>query len=357
MRVLEIAGRLDADQVERGFASIGDSAAAMAREVDTASSKAEGAASRLDRVGESADNLDSKSAQATGSLGALSSGFELVGLEKYAMGLQSAAMATDFFAGVGEGLNLITQLSIVQRARDAAMALRQAVSNRIAAAATRAQAVAQRVLNVAMRANPIGLIITAALLLAAGFVMLYRRSERFRSIVQAVGRAGRAALGWVVSKASELVSWVGSRIPGGFSRVASAARLYLRIATLPMRTLIDVARNVIEWVGDRIPGAFSTVKAAAGRIGSALSAPFRGLLDIIKSIVDWIGRIDFPDAPDWVGKIPGLRTTIAGGAGRVAPAGAAVAATVIVQGIVDDRTVRQIERAQGNALRRAGLVR
>jgi hypothetical protein len=328
----------------------------MAREVDTASSKAEGAASRLDRVGESADNLDSKSAQATGSLGALSSGFELVGAEKYAGALQSAALATDFLAGVGEGLNLITNLSIVQRARDAAMALRQAVANRIAAGATRAQAVAQRVLNVAMRANPLGLVIAEALLLAAGFVMLYKRSERFRSIVQAVGRAGRAALGWVVSKASELVNWVGSRIPGGFSRVASAARTYFRIATTPMRTLIDVAKSVINWVGDRIPGAFAAVSRKASSISSTLLAPFRGLRDLISDIISAIDRIDFPSPPKGLDKVPGLRVGLTGPTpGAMAPAN--VQATTIVQGIVDERTVRQIGRAQVNALRRVGAVR
>lgn len=357
MRVLEIEGRLDASRVESGFADVGDSAADMAREVDSASRKAEGAASRLDRVGDSADNLDSKSAQATGSLGALSSGFELVGAEKYAMGLQSAALATDFLAGVGEGLNLITQLSIVQRARDALMAARQAVANRLAAAATRAQAVAQRVLNVAMRANPIGLIITAALLLAAGFVLLYKRSERFRSIVQAVGRAGRAALQLIVAKSRELINWVGSKIPGGFGTMQRLAVGYIKLVTLPMRTVISVARSIINWVGDRIPGAFATVKRAASSIGDTLLAPFRALRDMIQSVVGWIDKIDFPSPPGWIDKIPGVGRV----AGRTSTSGAVVvpnvSTTVVVQGIVDDRTVRQIERAQANALRRVGLVR
>lgn len=353
MRVLEIEGRLDASRVESGFADVGDSAADMAREVDQASRKAEGAASRLDRVGDSADNLDSKSAQATGSLGALSSGFELVGAEKYAMGLQSAAMATDFLAGVGEGLNLITQLSIVQRARDALMAARQAVANRLAAAATRAQALAQRVLNVAMRANPIGLIITAVIALVAGFVLLYRRSERFRSIVQAVGRAGRAALGLIVSKSQELVRWVGSKIPGGFSTMKSLVVGYIRLVTLPLRTVVTVLTSVAKWAKEKVPGAFETLKTKASNISSTLTAPFRGLLDLIKDIVGWISKIDFPKPPGWIDKIPGVGRTAA----PTTFAPATVSSTVVVQGIVDDRTVRQIERAQANALRRVGAIR
>lgn len=356
MRVLEIEARMDTAKAESGFESVGSSAADMAREVDRASDKVRQSASRLDSVAESADNLDSKSAQATGSLGALSSGFELVGLEKYATGLQSAAMATDFFAGVGEGLNLITQLSIVQRARDAAMAVRQAVANRAAAAATRAQAIATRVLNAAMRANPIGLVITAVLLLIAGFVLLYKRSDRFRSIVQAVGRAGRAAIGWVVDKSRELVRWIGDRIPGGFQTVKRAAELYIRLATLPLRTLITVATRVVEWARDKIPGAFRAMRDTASNIADKLLSPFRSLRDLVEEVVGWIGKIDFPNAPGWLDKIPGVGRTVAGSTTvGVVPAGT-VSATVIVQGIVDDRTVRQIETAQLRALRRTGVV-
>lgn len=353
MRVLEIEGRLDASKVESGFAEVGDSAAAMAREVDSASRKVEGAATRLDTVGESADDLDSKAAQATGSLGALSSGFELVGAEKYAVGLQSAALATDFLAGVGEGLNLVTRLTVVQKVRDAAATAAQRVANLAAAGATKAQTVAQRALNLAMRANPIGLIITGAVLLVGLLVLLYKRSERFRSIVQAVGRAGKAALGWVVDEASDLVDWVGDRIPGGFRTVQRAAMLYFRLATAGPRLLIGAVRDVIEWAG-KVPKAFSAVKDRAVSIGRDMTAPFRDLLDLIQDIVGWIGRIDFPDAPKWVGKIPGLGRTVATGpTTALAPN---VSSTVIVQGVVDDRTVRSIERTQANLLRRVGAI-
>lgn len=352
MRVLEIEGRLDASKVESGFADVGASAADMAREVDSASRKVEGAASRLDSVGESADDLDSKAAQATGSLGALSSGFELVGAEKYAMGLQSAALATDFLAGVGEGLNLVTRLTVVQKVRDAAATAAQRAANLAAAGATRVQTVAQRALNLAMRANPIGLIITGAILLVGFLVLLYKRSDRFRSIVQTTGRAGRAALGWVVTKAQELVRWIGDRIPGGFQTVKRAAELYVRLATLPLRTLIDVSGKVVTWARDKIPSAFRTMRDTASNIAERLLAPFRSLRDMIESVVSWIGKIDFPSAPGWLKDLPGVPgRTLPGTSLAVAPN---VSSTVVVQGVVDDRTVRQIERASLNALRRVG---
>lgn len=354
MRVLEIEGRADFDKIEAGFDDVGRAADDMARKVDGASRQVENTASRLDRVGESADNLDSKAAQATGSLGALSSGFELVGAEKYAGTLQSAALATDFLAGVGEGLNLITNLSVVAKARDIVVTKAQAVANRASAAATRAMTLAQRGLNLAMRANPIGLIITGVILLGTLFVLLYKRSDRFRSIVNAVGRAGRAALGWVVEKARDLLNWVGSKIPGGFQTVKRAAELYIRLATLPMRTLIDVAVKVVTWARDKIPAAFRTMRDTASNIADKLTAPFRALRDLVEDVVGWIGKIDFPNAPGWIDKIPGVGRTVAGAGGGVL--GGNVTVTTVINGVVSERTAREVERANANALRRVGVV-
>jgi hypothetical protein len=51
---------------------------------------------------EGTDRLDTASSGLTSSLGALGSGFELVGLPNYQGALEGAALATDFFSGVGE---------------------------------------------------------------------------------------------------------------------------------------------------------------------------------------------------------------------------------------------------------------
>ena len=48
---------------------------------------------------------------------------------------------------------------------------------------TQAATVAQTAMNVVLKANPIGLVISAVSLLAAGFIALYNRSETFRQIV------------------------------------------------------------------------------------------------------------------------------------------------------------------------------
>ncbi len=78
--------------------------------------------------------------------------------------------------------------------------------------ATRAWIIAQGGLNAVLMANPIGAVITAVALLAAGLVIAYKRSETFRAIANAAFRAVGNAVLIVVD-----------RILWGFQKMAQAA--------------------------------------------------------------------------------------------------------------------------------------
>ena len=71
---------------------------------------------------------------------------------------------------------------------------------------------AQVVWNFVMKANPIGLIITAVAALAAGLVIAYNESETFRNFVNNLGKTGQKAFGWVADKVETLVGWIKSLI-------------------------------------------------------------------------------------------------------------------------------------------------
>lgn len=129
-------------------------------------------------------------------------------------------------------------------------------------AATLALAGAQKVLNAVMRANPIGLIITAVVLLVAGFVLLYKKSDTFRKIVQAVGKAGQAAIGWVVTKAQQLWQKIQSLGP-----------------------VLTTAKNI-------------GVKAF-----EAYTLPIRTVIGWVAKLIDKIKGIDWPSPPSWVTKV------------------------------------------------------
>ena len=250
-RDVELAIRLSTDvgDTARDFDRVGDAADRMGRDVVDASRDSERATRDL---GESADNLDSTAGKATGAMGALSSGFDLVGAEKYSAALGGAAMATDFLSGVGQSLTLILESERIVK-------LKSAIASGIQTAATKAQTVAQRALNLVMRANPIGLLIAAGVALAAGFAVLYNKSETFRGAVHAVGRFGKAALDLVINAARDVGSW--------FGRLGDAAGAAKRLA--------EPAIN-------------------------AILTPVRALRDMISSVVDWIGNIDWPEPPQWM---------------------------------------------------------
>jgi hypothetical protein len=268
---IELALRMTADvaDVDSAFNNVGSSATAMGNDVAAASAKAEASVGGLDRVAGSADNLDDKAGRATGALGALSAGFELVGMEKYATGLQSASMATDFFSGVGQSATLILESQRLTQIKSTVASARATVVTTAQSGATKVLTVAQRALNIVMRANPIGLAIVAATALVGLFVLLYKRSDTFRGAVQSAGKIAQTALGWVVNSAKSVWEWIGK---------------------LP-KTVADFTDKV-GWAKTLVKGYFEI-----------MTLPARTLLDVVKSIIDFIGKIDFPSPPDW---IPGV---------------------------------------------------
>ena len=183
------------------------------------------------------------------------------------------------------------------------------------AAATKAAAVAQRILNVAMRANPIGLVITAVIALVALLVVLYKKNENVRRIIQAVGRFGAAAIGWIVARVSELVGWVADKAPQAFNVMKGIVLTVLRVITAPTRLWLTVISNVVGFVKDKLPGAFNAAKTVVVTAVNAMLAPFRLLKDLIDKILSAISKIKLPDLPDVGGGVPfiqGIRA-VAGG--------------------------------------------
>lgn len=144
-----------------------------------------------------------------------------------------------------------------------------------------AYATAIRLVSAAMRANPVGLLITALTVVGGLFVAAYKKSSTFRGIVQATGRAASAALGWIVDKAKAVGTWLGKLGPAATK-----------------------AKNVAV-------GAFKLYVS-----------PITLVIDAVKRLIGWLGRIKFPKPPKWLakagGSVAGLfgsATQFRGGAG------------------------------------------
>jgi hypothetical protein len=162
--------------------------------------------------------------------------------------------------------------------------------------AVAAAAVAQNLLNVAQMANPIGLIVLAVVGLVAAMVVLYKRSETFRNIVNAIGAAfkrfGVAAMqvlrdAW--QKAQPLVNIL-----------KLIARLYIRQLVMQFQVVKAVALAV--WAGiksawGKAVNLFNGVRAAIGivvsafqRVRSAIAGLPEKAGEIGRAIVDGIKR-------------------------------------------------------------------
>jgi len=102
----------------------------------------------------------------------------------------------------------------------------------------------QQAANAAMKANPIGLIVSAVTLLAGAFVMLWNRSEPFRKLVIQIGKVGLNAFAAIIPMVGRL-----------FEAIA-------KIVTGPMRALLGVL--------SKLPGVGKFAKAGLDIINKGL---------------------------------------------------------------------------------------
>lgn len=306
-RAVEIAIAIASRASTAGFHETADAARTMRDDVQDAASSAAGG---LDRVSGAAENMDDKAGKATGALGALSAGFELVGLEQYATGLQNVAMATDFVSGVGQTMSLLLELESFQRAKAAAAAVAHAAATTAGAAAAKVAAGAQAALNAVMAANPVLLVVLAVVALIAVFVLAYRKSSEFRAIVQAAMAGARTAVGWVVDKVSDLVGWITGRAVAAWSTLRDAVSAALSAVRDKFQPVLDAAQRVFDKVktviGDAIDVAKEKVeffKDKAGAAFDALMTPINAVKDAIGWIID---KFDSIKPPKWLNALPGV---------------------------------------------------
>lgn len=199
------------------------------------------------------------------------------------------------------------------------------VAQKVAAGGTLIMAGAQKVLNGAMRMNPVGLLITALILLVGAIILAWKKSETFRSIVLKVWGAIKKAAGiawnflkgvftniwgWIKDKLVPIfqtmgrvakIIWnaIGTAIRWVWNNVIKPAFARLRAGLSVVRQAFGVAKDVISrvWraVGNGVKWVWNNlVKPAFGKL--------RGGLDAVKRAFgvakDFIGRV-------W-GKITGL---------------------------------------------------
>lgn len=328
----------DSTQLERTFDNVGSSARSMSSDVGASSSTIRDSGDAFDRAGEGADGAESKAQgfsdtltgtkDLMGGVGEIARGNLFEGFVMAGQGVADLAggMATFLIPAI-KNFTASSLANAVQMVKTTATTTAHKVATLASTVATKAATVAQKALNLVLRANPIGLVITAIVALVAIFITAYKKSETFRNIV-------KGALDAVKNAATSL--WNG--IKSVMERIGRIASSTGRAVVNGFNGVVDFFRNLPRNIGS----FFSN-------IGDVISRPFKAAFEAVKRFWnDNVGGKGFT-VPSWIpgigGKefrIPRFHTggIVPGAPGseslallqageRVTPAGRAGAATVI----------------------------
>lgn len=167
---------------------------------------------RIEMMKRGFEQWTQKMAGSEGALGTITSGI---------VGFAGPGLAMAGSLGqLASGLAAVNAGTLLSKASTIAMT----VAEKGARAATVAWTGAQWLLNAALEANPIGLVITAIALLTAGIIILYKKSDKAREIMNtafvAIVRSALNMAGTVVHAAAKAFGWM----PGIGPKLKGAAR-------------------------------------------------------------------------------------------------------------------------------------
>lgn len=173
--------------------------------------------------------------------------------------------------------------------------------------ATKGAAIAQRALNLAMKANPIGLVITAITALIGALVWFFTQTEAgkqawaaitqaFRSFIEWIGPAWQALWDGVSAVFSAVWEFIKTLVVGYFTFIFTTAMTIWNALAGFFTGLWEGVKAVFsaawDWIITTITNNWNTFIAAGQKIWNALAGFFTGLWDGIKNtavaVWNWI---------------------------------------------------------------------
>jgi hypothetical protein len=132
-------------------------------------------------------------------------------------------------------------------------------------ASTNGLAASMLALNAAMRANPIGLVVTVVALLVAGFVMLWKKSETFRNAVIWVGKTALLAFASIIPIVGRVAETL-VKLYSGPLRILLTVLSKLPGVGKYAKTGLDLINKGIGGISDFADGAASKAKDLAAKL-------------------------------------------------------------------------------------------
>lgn len=153
---------------------------------------------------------------------------------------------------------------------------------------------AQWLMNAAMAANPIGLIVAAIAALVAAFVLLWKKSDAFRTFWTTLWKG-------IKKTASDALNAIVGFFKGAWTAIKKAFSGVGKFFGGIWDTIKEKFTNLGQKVGDAIGGAFKkAVNAALRAIENVLNAPIRainGLIDVVNGFGFNLGYLSEFDLP------------------------------------------------------------
>lgn len=173
--------------------------------------------------------------------------------------------------------------------------------------ATKAMTVAQKALNLAMRMNPIGLVITLLLGLAAVFVTLYNKCDWFRNGVNKVW----SSITSIFTKFDNFLTGIFTTDwSKSFGQFGNIMNVFMRNAQNVWNSVKRIFSGIIDFITGVFTGNWSRAWQGVVNIfggimdglGAVIKAPLNAVISLVNMAIDGLNKISFT-APDW---IPGV---------------------------------------------------
>jgi hypothetical protein len=147
----------------------------------------------------------------------------------------------------------------------------------------------QAILNAVMALNPIMLIIILIVALVAAFVVLWKKSEKFRNffigIWNAIKKAFAAVVDWLKTACSNIVNFFVSAWEGIKSAFASVGAFFKGI----WDGIVGVFSSVVTWFSDTFTAAWEGIKSVFSAVGAFFSGIWQTIKDMFTKIGSTIG--------------------------------------------------------------------
>lgn len=145
-----------------------------------------------------------------------------------------------------------------------------------ATAATGAQTVAQHGLNTAMKANPVGIVITLIMGLISALVYLWNTNEGFRNAVTAIWEAIWGFIGPIIEGIGAGLTWLGDTLGGVWDfitgKTSESGTQMASDASIAFGSMQSSASGAMSTIGTTMDGALSNMQASSGTAWSSIAS-------------------------------------------------------------------------------------